>query len=207
MKQYTYFILTVLYAVGVAGHIYTGTRDLMLLLTPFTLFLTGAITIYGSEYLREQKFILWFAATYVFTFFLEWLGVITGMIFGTYHYTDVLGLSIGGVPLIIGWNWVLVIAGSITLAGRYLNNIYVVSLTGGILAVVFDLFLEPVAITLNYWVWPFDTVPLQNYTAWFLISFSAVLLYKKTVQKNPPDIFAFYFLLQLGFFICLNLFL
>jgi uncharacterized membrane protein len=52
-----------------------------------------------------------------------------------------------------------------------------------ILAVVFDYVLEPVAINLNYWQWAYNIIPLQNYLAWFLISFGlSFIVYNKVVK-------------------------
>ena len=40
-----------------------------------------------------------------------------------------------------------------------------------LLMVGFDLLLEPAAVKLNYWVWVKDYIPVQNYLAWFGLSF------------------------------------
>lgn len=207
MNRYILIVLAVMYLVGIIGHSIPYLLPLMLMLTPFTLLFTGSLTLYGSGLSLDKKFAGWFASTFFVTFLLEWLGVTTGMIFGEYRYSDVLGFAPGGVPLIIGFNWVLVIAGSIVLSSILTSHTSAVSLLSGVFALLFDLFLEPVAVTLNYWSWEGGRIPLQNYAAWFIIAAISAFFYMKTVKKTLPPIFAYYFLLQLIFFISLQLFL
>jgi putative membrane protein len=47
---------------------------------------------------------------------LEVVGVKTGLIFGEYKYGSTLGIKLFEVPLIIGFNWVFVILGSISIS-------------------------------------------------------------------------------------------
>ncbi len=57
--------------------------------------------------------------------------------------------------------------------------LFVPLLTAGI-AVVFDLFLDPIAVTAGYWVWfvegtVYYGIPLLNYVGWFVLMFLAPL--------------------------------
>lgn len=199
--------LIIIYTVGIIGHLIDSTRDLMISLTPFTLFLTGGVVVYKSFFKADTRFILWGIMTYIITFLLEVAGVKTGLIFGAYIYGNVLGFKLLDVPLVIGFNWVLVILGAISISKWLSNNIYIISLSAAVLSLIFDYFLEPVAISLGYWEWSNTAVPLQNYIAWFIITyiFSFVLLkinsdFKKGITRE-------YFLIQFIFFVILNLFL
>ncbi|MCK7535950.1 MAG: carotenoid biosynthesis protein [Marinilabiliales bacterium] len=42
--------------------------------------------------------------------------------------------------------------------------------TGSLLMVLYDLILEPAAMSLDMWSWEGDRVPARNYLAWFLFS-------------------------------------
>ena len=168
----------IMFSVGVAGHLIAPLQGLIIPLTPFTLLLLGGITVLISQAVNEKKFLVWFVLTYAATFLIEAAGVKTGMIFGSYQYGDTLGLKVLDVPLIIGFNWVIVILGAVIFAEKFSGNIFVISLLAAVFAVLFDVILEPVAIQLNYWRWEGDAIPLQNYFAWFVISFSAALFYK-----------------------------
>lgn len=196
-----------MYSVGITGHLVVSTRDLMTMLTPFTLFLTGGVVAYKSFYKADSKFILWGIITYIITFLLEVAGVKTGLVFGEYIYGNALGFRVLEVPLVIGFNWVLVILGAISISKSFSDNIFIISVLAAILSVIFDYFLEPVAIKLDYWEWEAIAVPLQNYIAWFIITyiFSFVLL--KIASDFKEGITREYFLIQFVFFVTLNLFL
>lgn len=196
-----------MYSVGITGHLIASAKDLMITLTPLTLFLTGGVVAYKSFFKADSNFILWGIITYLITYLLEVAGVKTGLVFGEYKYGNVLGFRVLEVPLVIGFNWVLVILGAISISKSFSDNIFIISFFAAILSVIFDYFLEPVAIKLGYWEWKAIAVPLQNYIAWFIITyiFSFVLLKIKSDFKE--GITREYFLIQFIFFVILNLFL
>lgn len=113
---------------------------------------------------------------------LEYLGVLTGFPFGSYRYTGVLVPELpGGVPLAIGFAWLLVIVGGLLTARRVIPGqsagiIVALSIAGGVLTVGLDLLLEPVAYRVkDYWQWiPGDGsyygIPTSNFVAWFAAS-------------------------------------
>lgn len=179
----------------------------MLTITPYTLLLTGSLVVYFTYEKGELKFLIWCLIIYIVTIGLEILGTRTGIIFGSYVYGNTLGLKIFGVPLIIGFNWVLVILGAITLSEQIDQNIFLRALLTGTLAVLFDLVLEPVAIKLDYWRWNSGIIPLSNYYSWFLVSFMASILYDLFKIKTNENIPESYFVIQLSFFILLSVFI
>jgi bisanhydrobacterioruberin hydratase len=169
------------FTVGSIGHHIEATRSLMLTLTPYTLLLFGASALLPDLFGKNGALLLWAAATYAFTFAAEAVGVATGAIFGSYRYGPTLGLAVVEVPLIIGYNWVLVVLGSVLVVKRLGERIgvsgakrFVVMIASpilvGLIAVLFDLMLEPVAIAFDYWRWEGVAVPLENYVAWFAIA-------------------------------------
>ena len=199
--------LYVIYAVGIIGHLVDELHPIMLSITPYTLFITGVAAFYFGFEEGGKKFLLWSGITYAFTFLLESVGVHYGLIFGSYEYGNILGLKLFGVPLIIGFNWVLIITGAITIAERIDQNIYLTALLAGTLAVLFDVFLEPVAVEFGYWTWNEGKIPLQNYYAWFIIAFLASLLYDKMKIEINTTLLEHYFFIQLLFFVLLSTFM
>jgi len=199
--------LIIMYSVGVVGHIIPSVKPLMIFLTPFTLLLTGSVTLYFSLNKGNNKLVIWGLIVYIITFSLEVIGVKTGYIFGSYYYGDVLGLKFFGVPMIIGFNWVVIILGAIGIASRIHKSAFQIALLTGTFAVLFDLMLEPVAIKLSYWAWELGFIPLKNYYAWFGIAFFASLFSRKLKLELEDSLFIYYFLIQLTFFILLSIFL
>ncbi|UCC13021.1 MAG: carotenoid biosynthesis protein [candidate division WOR-3 bacterium] len=199
-------ILYSFYAFGIAGHIHPVTRSFIVPLTPFILLFFGLAVLYFSTRQRP-RLLLWCACTYIITFFIEVLGVRSGWVFGEYFYGGALGLKVLDVPLVIGFNWVLVVLGAVLLVSKIVKHKVLLAAAAGMVTVIFDIPLEIVAVKLDYWHWISGGVPLQNYAAWFCISFIAayVLMRLKTGQKSAVAVH--YLIVQFVFFIVIGAFL
>jgi bisanhydrobacterioruberin hydratase len=155
------------------------------------------------------------AGTYVFTFWAEAAGVATGQIFGEYTYGPTLGWAWRGVPLLIAFNWVLVVHGAFCLSGR-IGAVLAGDLAQardraatGVVAVIFDFLMEPVAIRLDYWRWAGDAVPLQNYVAWFAIAALSAVFHPQVACSSREMCSAgrlagVYVVLQMVYFLALR---
>jgi len=198
--------LSLFFLVGFVGHSLEITLPWMLRLTPYTLVVCGLIALLPVLLESDKRVLLWGLILFVSTFFLEALGTAAGKIFGPYTYGGTLGLKVLDVPLVIAFNWFLVILGSLSLAQLIFRRKLLAAFLTAALAVGFDFLLEPTAIRLDYWTWHAPGIPLQNYAAWFLIALAAALCYvyfKLSVKTRLP---AVYFLIQLGFFAALRIF-
>jgi putative membrane protein len=197
----------VFYTVGAVGHLQPAWLAFMLALTPWFLWMAGAAVgvtaVWGSD-LKAAA--LWFAPVFVATFGLEVLGVATGQVFGAYQYSDVLGSKLGGVPPVIGANWVLVVWGVSTGVRRLLPGVpEAVKVAAAALGcVAFDYLLEPVAIGLGYWTWDGGAVPLRNYAAWGLIAGTAAWWAGRFPRLSSHPILGWYVVLQALFFAVLG---
>ena len=198
--------LYIIFFVGIIGHIYPPFQKMMIAITPITLLLTGFIVLYFSYKTSENNFLLWVVLTFIITFILEVTGVKTGSIFGSYSYGSTLGFKLFEVPLIIGFNWVLVILGSISFSKLITNNVFISSIISAIIAFIFDLILEPIAIKLDYWTWAGVVIPIQNYIAWFSIAFLSALAFNYLKINITSKISMHYLLVQYLFFIVLLIF-
>ncbi|WP_242689308.1 carotenoid biosynthesis protein [Pedobacter sp. SYSU D00535] len=154
---------------------------------------------------RNGPFGVFLLVVYLAGYFIEFIGVHTGMIFGQYFYKTTLGYKVAEIPLMIGVNWVLVIYS----AGAFiyhlgLRNKLVSTIISAALVTLMDVLIEPVAIRFDYWDWVGQSVPLQNYLAWFLFSLvvSALFFYLNFEKRNPTG--AVLFVVQFLFFIALN---
>jgi uncharacterized membrane protein len=121
------------------------------------------------------------AAIFALGLGLEYLGVSTGFPFGAYSYTGVLIPDLpGGVPLAIGFAWLLIIMASLYTARWVFSSVGIVprifplSIAGAILAVGLDMLLEPVASHVkDYWAWQangplYYGIPASNFLAWLV---------------------------------------
>jgi putative membrane protein len=146
-------ILGVFFLVGFIGHSLPSTLPLMLSMTPYTLLVCGLIAVFPVFLQRQWGVLIWGLVVFVITFVLEALGTATGKIFGPYTYGQTLGPKLFSVPVVIAFNWLLVILGALSLAQLLFRKRLPVAFATAVLAVGFDYLLEPTAIRLDYWTW------------------------------------------------------
>lgn len=200
-------VLIILYSVGIIGHGYQPLYPYMIMLTPVTLLITGLLVLYSAvTRAGDSKLYLWCGAVLVTTFLLEAVGVATGWIFGAYYYGPALGWKLLNVPLIIGFNWMLVLLGAAAISLRFFDRPFSIGLSAAVLAVIFDFVMEPMAMRLGYWQWMKGEVPTQNYAAWGVFSFFAAYFFARLDIKRPNGRMAEeYFAIQFAFFCMLNI--
>lgn len=169
-------------------------------LSPINLLLSTGLVLIMSN---QSKWQFYFAvlATAVIAYFIEVAGVKTELIFGSYYYGQSLGYKMLSVPLLIGANWAVLLYATSQLS--HLKNTYLNALFGAALMVVLDFFIEQSASKFDFWYWKNNHIPIQNYIAWFIISFGLNLLFQKQLSAKPNfTVKAFYFV-QLVFFVAL----
>ncbi|MHA7962602.1 carotenoid biosynthesis protein [Paenibacillus sp. CAU 1782] len=169
------------YVVGLLLMLTVGVPDWLAFSNGLFLVFFACCALDVERLLGEKVVIRWgraFAAG-LLTFSVEWLGVATGWPFGTYHYSSVLGFSLGGVPLTIAFAWAGVIVTAVLLSdsgSKWLRAFWV-----GLCTVIFDLVLDPVAYARSFWSWEGDGgyygIPFSNFASWFLISFALSFLF------------------------------
>jgi uncharacterized membrane protein len=119
---------------------------------------------------------------------LEYVGVQTGFPFGSYRYTGVLAPALpGGVPVVIGFAWLLIVVSSFCTARWLLGSrvssarvLVGLAILGAILAVALDMLIEPVAYHVkDYWVWTagdgYYGIPWSNFITWLVAAFAMIL--------------------------------
>lgn len=198
-------LLVMFYIVG-----YSGLSDPLgdryaefLSLTPLNLVMTTAVLLLFH---RD------WSATFVFSafvvaltgFLVEVAGVHTGLIFGEYAYGAALGFKLFDVPLTIGLNWFLLVYAVSAVLDRIRNTV-VFALTGALLMTVLDVLIEPVAIRLDFWSWASKSVPLQNYIAWYALSFLLFLFFRRLNRTAGNRMAPVVLSVQYLFFTALNL--
>jgi len=208
VECYFTLLIVFLFTMGLLFHIVSFTRPWVLAITDFTMLITNSIVLYFVFRTQKNKTLLyWSIVTFTLTYLTELAGVRTGAIFGEYHYGETMIFQVMNVPIVIGMNWVILMLGSYSLVYWMKAKPVLLPVFSSLLIVGFDFVMEEVAMKLDYWQWEGNNVPLQNYVAWFIISliFSSILTLLKVKIEN--NILKVYFVVQLGFFIGLRLFL
>ncbi len=168
-NQISVLIVVVTYLVGIVGFRIPQTKPLFLWMVPFHLLL-----VFGLQMWQHPKwnrgFGIFLALGYLVSFFAEYVGVHTGLLFGNYQYGPVLGLKLNAVPLMIGINWLLLAYSTFSVASYALKNNWTIVIVSSLLMVAMDFLIEPVAINLNFWSWQDNVIPLFNYVCWFWVA-------------------------------------
>ena len=151
------------------------------------------------------KFSVSLVAVGIAGWLVEAIGTNTGIIFGGYTYGQSLGFKVFGTPLSMAVNWMISVYMVAIVLKYWFKNIWMLGLIGALLMVLYDILLEPVAIRLDMWSWDAGTPPIQNYVAWFVVSFPLVVLLGRYVKKAENPLAALVLVCQILFFGILNL--
>ena len=202
-KKVSIIIIWLFHLSGLLGLLYID-KNLFASLTPLNLFISTTLLFVNQTNATRMKFFIVFTIFFV-GMIAEILGVQYGLIFGNYEYGNNLGLKLLGVPILIGFNWVVltIICGSIS--SKIFKKSKVLSIIFGvILMLLIDITLEPIAPVLDYWEFSGSKVPLQNYIGWGITSLITQTLYQY-FYKNKEFIFSFnLFVAQFLFFLGFN---
>jgi putative membrane protein len=205
-KRFTWVIATyiLVYTVGFIG-LNSGWSDLFIDLTPVNLLFTATL-LFMFHGKWDRNFVFLFLLIPIAGFFLEVIGTTTGIIFGQYWYGETLGIKFLHTPLMIGVNWLILIYSVGQIAARIKAPILVKSLLGGLLMVLIDFAIEPIAMRYDFWQWENGKVPVQNYLAWFVISLFLLLAYFALAKDQKNRMAPWVYVVLLLFFAGLNLF-
>jgi len=126
---------------------------------------------------------LFFATAAIVSYLLEETGVRTGLIYGPYHYSDMLGPKLGHVPVLIPLAWFMMIYPSWVTARALLRGvdtrpaagIAALALVAAMVMTAWDTVMDPGMSAAGNWVWEnggaYFGVPLRNYFGWLLTTF------------------------------------
>jgi uncharacterized membrane protein len=107
----------------------------------------------------------------------EVVGAHTGFPFGAYAYTDALGPSLAGVPVVVPLAWMMM-AWPAFLVGALLATRWSAVVVATFALAVWDVFLDPQMVDAGYWIWAdpkpslpgVDGIPLTNFAGWLLVA-------------------------------------
>jgi uncharacterized membrane protein len=129
----------------------------------------------------------WGLIILVSSFCVETVGVLTGLPFGAYLYTNRFGPLLGAVPLTIPFAWHVVVTNALLVVravAPHLPRLAEAALAA-LLCTLYDLVLEPFATTIkSYWVWSGGSIPLLNYAAWWVISALLIRFFAPTAATR-----------------------
>ncbi len=140
-------------------------------------------------------------------FFLQAVATETGIIYGDFAYGRSLGPKLFGTPLIIGILWLLLIYSVGCTIKDMKVGLWAKCFLGAAILVLFDILMEPVAREMDLWDWQTKerAIPLQNYFAWFFISFVMFIYFFNLRAKVRNNVAPFLFVIMMLFFLIMNI--
>jgi len=170
-------IMYMILAEAVSPWFYLPSLGFVLIFVLFSVFHCGAVE-------GPKRTAIFFAVSAVVTYAMEEAGVRTGLVFGAYHYSDMLGIKLGHVPVLIPLGWFMMIYPSRVVAKailrttdmRSIPGITVLAALSAMVMTAWDLVMDPAMSTLaGNWVWEkggiYFGVPGRNYLGWLLTTF------------------------------------
>lgn len=194
-------VLVIFHQVGAIGLHIDEVKELFTSLVPGNLILSGIILgLFHRSW--SISFVILALVIFWAGYLVELVGVKTGIIFGPYQYDTALGFKVGGVPPLIGLNWLLLVYSTGIIARKALSNLWLRALMGAGLMVILDLLIEPMAVRFDFWTWTGGEIPLQNFVAWFITAAIMQIgfqYFQQDEEIENPIAYPFY-LIQIAFF-------
>jgi len=197
-------VLVIFHAVGFWGLVFSGEPVYFQQLTPLNLLLTCAL-LFSFHRCWHKSFILFAVIVFFAGFLAEAVGVHTGRLFGNYSYGNALGMKVWEVPLLIGLNWLMLVYSTGHISNYARLPWVAKAVLGALLMVLLDYFIEPVAMHYDFWSWQGGLIPFSNFIGWFIVAFLLQLYFQRTAFLKQNPMAAYIFLVQLAFFVSLNI--
>jgi uncharacterized membrane protein len=165
--------------------------------------LTLFAVVHATMHFGLQTGILMFFATALVTWFFEQVGVVTGAVYGAYHYSGMLGPKLGEVPLLIPPAWFMMIypsylVASVIIDGRplpektKLAQLGTRALVAAVVMTAWDAVIDPGMARAGFWVWEhggsYFGVPRQNFAGWLLTTFTVYMMFGLVQRWLKPNL-------------------
>ncbi|HEX7973303.1 MAG TPA: carotenoid biosynthesis protein [Anaerolineales bacterium] len=155
--------------------------------------------LHAGQTLGWRRGALLLALTFSVSLAFESAGVATGLIYGPYHYTDLLGPKfLGLVPYLIPLAWFMMVYPSYVIVSRLAPPGWKpwawrlgAAALGGVVMTAWDVAMDPLMVAGGNWVWEvkgaYFGVPLQNYWGWWLTTFATFFLFVWLGRLGPAQ--------------------
>ncbi len=147
-----------------------------------------------------KRSLLMVGLSFIVAFTAEALGVNYGLVFGHYHYTEILGVSLFGVPFLAALAWEPIVYASFCVSDmlsqrlasalprrlHWSSSVWMAAI-GALATTAWDMMIDPIAVSQGWWVWngggsyvPYvaNGVPIQNFIGWLGVAFVINLIYR-----------------------------
>jgi uncharacterized membrane protein len=191
--------LLVVYAFSRVLQIFTGQIPMLAIVMLHVIPAAAFAWIHGALLHRFRGILVFFVICIFVGNVAENIGVRTGLPFGHYFFTDVMGPKLLVVPILLGGAYIGMGYVSWTLSRLILgqaespisaSSVFTVPLIASFLMVAWDLAMDSIWSTvLHAWIWQqggaYFGVPLSNFLGWFLTNFAIFLAFALCLKRRP----------------------
>jgi len=161
--------------------------------------LAGFAVCHGRRQYELKELAAFAGIVFVVSSVYENLSILTGFPFGLYHYSEILGLKLFHVPILIApaylaagylaWTLAAVLLGSFG-GPRNSGDLYRQSIVASFILTMWDLTLDPVAATIQrQWIWhqggSYFGVPVVNFAGWLLCALTMFVCFSLYLVRGP----------------------
>ncbi len=162
----------------------------------------AATLLHAAAQMGWRRTLAFFLLTFGISLALETVGVVTGWVYGGYHYTSKLGWRfLGVVPIIIPLAWFMMVYPGWVIArgivqprasrgSTRLKDALAIAALGGLILTAWDLLMDPLMVHLGYWIWEepgaYFGIPVRNFIGWWVTVALIHLLHEIVIR--PPKI-------------------
>jgi len=162
---------------------------------------------------RFFKSIIFLLILLIIPLIFEYIGINYGAPLGVrYYYLKEFQPKIFGLPIFVWIFWVILIYIGYSLTNSIINyfykenyylilkknlNIILFSLFDGFIVLIFDIFIDPVAVKYGLWRWgnyrvSYFDVPIGNFVGWYIIATTTTLFLRSIDIIFPTEINKFW---------------
>ena len=166
--------------------------------TPFTLCFTAFALFHAAATLGPRRAATFFVLAAAISWAFEQIGVATGLVYGPYHYSAMLGARLGHVPILIPLAWFMMLYPSWRLAQVLMPSatnrprwsfLLAQSAVAAMVITAWDAVMDPSMTASGYWIWahggPYFGVPIHNYAGWLLTTITIYFLTSLAFARRP----------------------
>ncbi len=161
------------------------------------------VILHGGKVIGWKPSLKMVGAGIIIAYVLEEIGVHTGIIYGRYYFTSMMGPKLDVIPVALVCLWVLLLYIAFTMTNLILDGtpylqkfsvgrIFFGAVVGALLVTTFDLNADPFAAANGWWVWldggPYFGVPIHNFVGWFFVAFVSYFVHGFQLRKEKKEI-------------------
>ncbi|MCB1024959.1 MAG: isopentenyl-diphosphate Delta-isomerase [Acidobacteria bacterium] len=162
------------------------------LVSSFSIILFAAPTVFASlRWIGKRETLIMFLLLGVFALGVETLAIKTGLPYGHFSYSDLLGFKLFGItPWTIFFAWTPLILAAFTIARKLTSNRSqrIILITSFL--VIFDLILDPGAVYFRFWEFAekgwYYGVPWTNFMGWVISGAVGAILVEVMAERFKP---------------------